>query len=155
MNKYNIHLDHDIIIPKNMTKDINLMNKFCKKNPSVEELEAINQCRLYLHAYHVSDLATASGRQLSDHAWEGIPRPHESTNKFIWPQQGRPSRHSWTIWRKYLKSTLLGWGFRLMKGLGHWIRNDYSIWRWYFSPILDSIIHLTERNEMLLHTVGT
>jgi hypothetical protein len=151
LNKHNIHIEHDITIPKNTIRDINLMQEFCKKNPSVEELEAINQCRIYLNAYYVSDLATASGRRLSEHAWEGIPRQTESTNEFIWPKQGKPTKSSWIIWKKFLKSALLGRGFSLKHDLGNWLRRDYSIWQWHFAPTLDSIIHLTERNEILVH----
>jgi hypothetical protein len=45
----------------------------------------------------------------------------------------------------------LGRGFTLKQDLGNWIRKDCSIWRWYFAPTLDSIIHLTERNKILVH----
>jgi hypothetical protein len=68
---HQITLHPDISLPKNTTNDIPLTPEFCRLDPSIEEVTALNQCRLYLKAYHISDLVTASGKQLSYHAWEG------------------------------------------------------------------------------------
>jgi hypothetical protein len=115
------------------------------------EVEAINQCRLYLQAYYVSDLATALGRSLSYHAWEGIPRENGHTNQYGWPEQGRLSKSSWDTWRKFLKATILSRGTRLKKDLGYWIRKDHDIWPWYYCPNLDGLIQIKPGNEIYLH----
>jgi hypothetical protein len=62
-----------------------------------------------------------------------------------------PSKQAWEIWRRFLKSTILGRGMNLRKSLGQWIREDYNIWQWYYSPSLDSLIHITESGELFLH----
>jgi hypothetical protein len=82
---HQITIDHDIVVPHNTTNDKLLMKKFCKLNPSIDRLLALNQCRLFLQAYHISDLTTASGQQLSYHAWEGTTRFQGRSNKFNWP----------------------------------------------------------------------
>jgi hypothetical protein len=97
------------------------MTEFCKLNPTPYGLEAINQCRLYLQAYYISDLATASGTSLSYHVWEGAPRSFGKTSRCNWPNQGTPGRTSCEICRKYIKATLLSRGMRLKENLGSWI----------------------------------
>jgi hypothetical protein len=74
LQKNNIFLDHNIKVPPNTQYDKPLMPEFLKLNPTKSELEALNQCRLYLQAYYILDLATASGCCLSAHAWEGKTR---------------------------------------------------------------------------------
>jgi hypothetical protein len=118
LNKHNINLQHDISIPKNTSMDTLIMEEFCGQKPSLNELIALNQCRLYLNAYYVSDIATASGASISSHAWEGVARPNDRTNRYIWPEQGRPSKDSWNIWRHFLKRTILSRGMSLRKTLG-------------------------------------
>jgi hypothetical protein len=107
------------------------MLEISKLNLSSTDLIAINHCRFYLRAYHVSDLSTASGNLLSLHAWEGVPREYGSTNQFTWPKQGMPSTASWKIWRTTLKQTFLARGMRLKEPVGVWLRKDYDIWQWY------------------------
>jgi hypothetical protein len=75
----------------------------CQYDLSRHELEAINQCRFYLQAYNISDIATASGNLLSAHAWEGTPRQEGTMTNYIWPYQGPPSKASWNIWRQVLQ----------------------------------------------------
>jgi hypothetical protein len=48
---HKIRLKHDIDVPKNTTQDIPLMILLCTPELTSQELEAINQCRLYLKAY--------------------------------------------------------------------------------------------------------
>jgi hypothetical protein len=118
---HNINLQQDITVPKNTAYDYPIMPEFCKYNPSLPELITLNKCRLYLQAYYVSDLASASGQRLSYHAWEGCRRTSGHTSRFNWPTQGMPSKHSWDIWRKFLKAAVLQRGLKLKKDLGPWL----------------------------------
>jgi hypothetical protein len=68
---HKITLQHDIEVPKNTVDDLPLMPEICRQNPSILELEDINQCRLYLQAYYISDLASASGKKLLPEAMNG------------------------------------------------------------------------------------
>jgi hypothetical protein len=112
----------------------------------------LNHYRIYLQAYYVSDLATASGKNLSYHAWEGKPRDNGRTNQFSWPNQGPPSRADWDTGRRFLKHTILSRGLRLKTELGKWIRTDFDIWPWYFAPSLDSLIQIQTDGTALLHS---
>jgi hypothetical protein len=105
--KHNMSLEHNITIPKNTVHDQPLMLEICKHNLSVQELEAINQCRLYLQAYYISDIATTSSHKLSYHAWEGVNWSEGCTSRCIWLKQGMPSKASWITWRQILKTTIL------------------------------------------------
>ncbi len=58
---HNITLEHDITVPNNMTHDLPIIHELSTNHPSVAELEALNQCRIFLQAYYISDIATASG----------------------------------------------------------------------------------------------
>jgi hypothetical protein len=127
------------------------MLEVSKLNLPSTDLIAINQCRLYLQAYHVSDLSTASGNSLSLHAWEGVPRDYGLTNKFTWPKQGMPSQAAWKIWRSTLRQTILSRGMRLRESVGLWLRKDYDIWQWYYCPNLDSLIQITPIGDKLIY----
>jgi hypothetical protein len=89
---HNITLEHDITVPKNITHDLPIMYELSTNHPSVAELETLNQCRIFLQAYYISDIAAASGTRLSRHAWEGTPRIMGKTSRYLWPQQGMPSK---------------------------------------------------------------
>ncbi len=147
---HDITLQHNIEIPKNTLHDQSIMAEICKIQLSHSELEHINQCRLYLQAYYISDIATASGQWLSYHAWEGEPRPFRHTSRCIWPTQGKPNKAAWTTWRQTLKKTILARGMRLKQELGPWLRTDMDIWQWYFCPSLDGLIHLSH-SKIILH----
>jgi hypothetical protein len=121
LHAHNIDMEHDITVPKNRVDDRSIMMEFTKYNPSTSELEAINHCRLFLKAYYISDIATASGNTLSYHVWVGEPRQFGKTSRFNWPTQGRPSTTSWDIWRGFLKMAILGRGMRLKTSLGPWL----------------------------------
>jgi hypothetical protein len=83
--EHNITLHHDIIVPKNTVSDIPLMTELCRLNPSPIELEEINQCRLYLQAFYISDIASASGQRLAPHAWEGRRNDLGNNSLCQWP----------------------------------------------------------------------
>jgi hypothetical protein len=150
--KNKIIIDHNIIVPKNTTHDTPIMAEFIQVPATSEELLALNQCRLYLQAYFISDLATASGKTLSYHAWEGTRREYGNTNRCIWPEQGIPSRASWDTWSKFVKSTILARGLWLKKDLGLWLWKDLDIWQWYFSSSLDGLVQIKLDGMMFLHS---
>jgi hypothetical protein len=131
-------------------QDIPIMKLIGNLNPSTTELEMINQCRLFLKAYYISDLATASGIHLSHHAWVGTQRLEGQTSPFNWPNQGTPSKLAWINWRKFLKAAPLGRGMRLRIPIGPWLRHDHKWWRWHYFPEQDGLIQITN-GEILIH----
>jgi hypothetical protein len=142
LNENHITLTHDMSIPHNTVDDKPLMVEVCRFNPTMEEIKAINQCRLYLQAYHVSDIATASGLRLSSHAWEGQRRNLGNTSRCIWPEQGMPSKKSWEVWRRYLKTAIVTRGRYLKEPVGPWLCLDSDIWPWFYNPMMDGLIQI-------------
>jgi hypothetical protein len=123
----------------------------CTQELTSQELEAINQCRLYLKAYYISDVTTASGKRLSFHAWEGVPRDNGTTNRLCWPNQGAPSKSAWDIWRKTLKRNIISRGLRIKQDIGEWLYQNHDIWPWYYSPSIDGLIHIVPPDIFHLH----
>lgn len=152
ISTHNITLTHNIEVPKNTTMDLPIVTIFAQLKPTFHEQLELNQCRLYLKAYYISDLATASGHSLSYHAWEGSTRSHGSTNRFSWPNQGVPSKASWAIWRKFLKATILSRGMKLKMDLGCWLRQDKDIWPRFFSPAHDGLIEFSTEGKVFLYS---
>jgi hypothetical protein len=151
INHHKITLVHDIVVPQNMTGGVLLMPILCQKDLQPQELKAINQCRLYLNAYYLSDIATASGKSLSYHAWEGTPRFEGSTSLCNWPFQGYPSKSAWSVWRKTLTMSILGRGMNLKDNLGAWLRHDLDRWKRHYSPQLDSLIYTVSTDTYMAY----
>jgi hypothetical protein len=154
LQTHGITLSHDISVPKNTLNDYILMTELCRLTLSHTELDSINQCRLYLKAYYISDLATASGKRLSKHTWQGQPRFEGRTSTCSWPTQARPSNSAWIIWRNTLKRTILSRGLLLKTAIGPWLRNDLDIWKWYYAPAVDCLLEV-KPNETLLYYRNT
>lgn len=119
IHKHRITLTHNIEVPRNTLNDRNLMAELCTINLPPSELESVNQCRLYLQAYYVSDIATGSSQHLALHAWDGISRTSGTTSQCRWPNQGKPCKRAWATWQNVLKRTILGRGLRLRKIWAH------------------------------------
>ncbi len=134
LHENSISLCHDIQYPIQREHDLILMQEFYKVHPTANHLLSLNKCRLFLHAYYVSDIATGSGSHLLDSAWKGSPSFHLSYRQHTWPIQGRPSYSDWEIWRQYLQRC------KLKHHLGHWVIHN-SICKWFYSPSLSSIFH--------------
>jgi hypothetical protein len=148
---HNITLQHDIKVPKNTVYDLPLMPEICRQNPSILELEEINQCRLYLQAYYISDLTSASGKKLLPEAMNGRQLTLGRATQSHWPKQGLPGKKAWNTWRKFLKASILARGMNLKMDLGPWLQNDLYSCHWYFSPTSDSLIQITNDKQILLH----
>ncbi len=56
-----IQLKHDIGMKLPRSGDCPLMQLFHRYLPNADDLMSLNKCRLYLHAYYVSDIADGSG----------------------------------------------------------------------------------------------
>jgi hypothetical protein len=128
----NLDLRHDIKISPLRRDDHILMSAFYALRPSLEELQTLNDCRLYLRVYFLSEICTGDGLNILQEAWYG--KPLENANKNTsWPRQKRPGRKSWCIWQQFLKKAFLYRGLRLRIPLGNWFPIENG-WEWYFSP---------------------
>jgi hypothetical protein len=128
---HGISIHYDIELPLPRINDIPLMQLFYEEGARSLVLAQLNKCRLYLRAFHLSDIADFAGTHISDDAWKGIistvPR-----NQFLWPKQGKPSPLDWSVWRTFLGEHIVLWHHRLRQPLGQWVRSDD--WNWFFHP---------------------
>jgi hypothetical protein len=92
LGKHNIELMHDISLPPLCTADKILMNCFIQLSPSLDDLRALNNCRLYLQVIFLSEICTGDGLELSHEEWSGqrfdVPKKIAS-----WPNHLGNGRH--------------------------------------------------------------
>jgi hypothetical protein len=111
-------------------------------SPTIEELSALNRCRIYLQAYFLSDICTGDGLTLLEDAWKGkrFKVPFKTN---AWPNQQKPSPKDWTLWQTFIKRAFLGRGYRLKSPLGSWLQVDKD-WEWYYSPKQERLFKLDD-----------
>ena len=84
-------------------------------------LPRLNRCRMYLNVCSLAEITTADGQYITLDAWNG-QRASVATNKYTWPNQGRPSNDSWRLFREAL-TTAFGVHpitRKLAQPLNHW-----------------------------------
>jgi hypothetical protein len=96
---HQIRLQHNIHFPLQRVGDIILMDYFCKQDTTTEEMSALNRCRLFLRAFHLSDIVDGSGTTITDDAWLGRLNTYQLRDE-SWPKQAPPTRNDWYIWRR-------------------------------------------------------
>jgi hypothetical protein len=116
-------------------QDLFLMDIFINSAKySLQELQQLNWCRLYLQVITVADITDASGHKILHHIWQGN-KDIQPRAQYAWPNQGKPSRGSWIVWRAALARTLGMTPHRPNHNckLGDWTM-DGQTWQWYYSP---------------------
>jgi hypothetical protein len=122
------------------------MAMFRAKTDNIEDLMALSCCRLFLHAYHISDLTDGSRKMITHDAWTGIcvQHKHRATS---WPQQAKPPVKEWYLWKKYLKICLLNHGLHLRQPLGQWNEMPTD-WSWFFSPAEECLYQIYDNTQL-------
>jgi hypothetical protein len=140
--KQNIDLIHDISLLPLRQGDKILMSCFAQMSPSLDELWSLNNCRLYLQVYFLSEISTGDGLKITYDAWRGT-RFDVPAKLASWPRQQRPSPREWLLWQLFLKKVFLLRGLKLRFPLGPWTREDNQ-WEWYFSPSNDQLYQCSQ-----------
>jgi hypothetical protein len=92
-------------------------------------LPAINQCRIYLQAFYMSDIANETGNQLAKWAREG-KRSNAWKSSLQCSVQQRPPKLAWCLWRAAVLKESCENEY-LTNPLGSWINNDgHQICAW-------------------------
>jgi len=123
-------------IPPQRHGDIEIMRLFVKTGWKQPVLQMLNQCRMYLQVFLISDIVTGVGSSIASQFWD---RLHLAGSKFGWPSTIRPPPQSWILWRKALTTSLhLGCNQRLAVPLSKWFpqANPSS---WYYHRPTNSI----------------
>jgi len=105
----------------------------CKNEPTEIELSRINQCRVYLQAWSLSDIVDGNGEYITSKAYNGY-RDESRVSKLHWKEHKRPHYVCWYEWRKYLSKTFSQNenDRKLIQALGPWIQKSHQKWEWYF-----------------------
>ena len=118
-NKMGIKIHNIWALRKNRIKDAALMDlvkgHFCDK-----ELQAFNQCRLFVQCNMVSDMCKVNGTKVLPEVMNVTGRGRKST--LIWPQQKRPGAKSQELWKMVMNMIADNEGV-LINALGRWVKN--------------------------------
>ena len=129
--RYQVYLKTTISKTMPRQGDREIIEGVFNNEVDVLEASAINRCRLYLRAWFVSDITDGSGSFILHEAWTGENQLH-SHRQHYWPNQGKPSKEHWDIWRRYLGRYFTRRGRHLRVALGMW-QSVEEDWEWYFS----------------------
>jgi hypothetical protein len=91
-----------------------------------DELQRLNQCRLYLKVSWLSEIVTGDGRYIELSAWEP-PFGVSIKVEFMYPNQAYPPPTSWHVWKSALRR-LCNSQRTLTQPLGPYIRDDTIQW---------------------------
>jgi hypothetical protein len=129
--KNNIQIKHPISILPQREHDQFIMTVLLQFPIPIHELLACNQCRLFLKAWFISDIATGDRRLITEEAWTG-QHVNTSSKAQSWPYHPKPSRATWLTWQKWISKAFLSRGRRFRQPLGKWLRWEDS-WKWFTS----------------------
>ncbi len=106
----------------------------------------INSCRLYVRAFHLSDIVHTAGRLLLDDAWIGY-NPLNMDWRETWPAISQPCKEAWKTRRWALKRSVLSRSRRLKTPLGIWA-TDKLMQGWYYHPESYQLYRQQESSSM-------
>ena len=92
--------------PSQRLHDHHLMDVFLSMDPDTSDLQALQDCRLFLEVTTLSDTCTARGSRIEKRAWEGKTLLHHRTSP-QWVGACRPHKSKWEIWQHYLSEAFL------------------------------------------------
>jgi len=87
--------------------DLNLMDYFSTKSFTIQALQSINRCRVYLQLLYLSDMASADGKRLIPQVFQG-QRLVDRRSLLNWPEQQKPSTLDWSIWSNAFQHLVRG-----------------------------------------------
>jgi len=63
--------------------DVELMRLFIDSGQQQPHLKLLNECRMFLHAFYLSDIVDATGSRIQGHCWEV---QHPCSSELNWPR---------------------------------------------------------------------
>jgi len=118
-------------------RDTEIMRLFIQQGYRKNELEVLNQCRMYIHAIFLSDICTATGDALEQSMWQ---QPAPITSKYEWPMTPQLTPGEWNTWQRALQQTLsLGKQLSLSLPLGRWIHDRATKHQWFHGPAKEAV----------------
>lgn len=118
--------DGERVIGNQRVRDINIMDQV--DNLSSSDQDKVQECRLFLNVQCLSDICNAEGTTVIPQYLEGV---RVRASKLRWPEQGRPHKRSWKVWKRLVKKFTVEGSTRLRQEhrLGDWLRT-HQVWDW-------------------------
>ena len=153
-------LDDKGVLPIQRQYDTHIMDRILASGMYKEdEIRFINNCRLYLQATTIADLAHPDGETLDLAMLEGKPSLQSSISNLVLVHQERPVESAWELWRKcnLLWSEESG---KLYTPLGDWLCTTAEMrrsWRAYWDRTESTCYVRTDQThpyEATIYTIG-
>jgi hypothetical protein len=113
------------------------------------KLRKINICRIYLQSILTADICNFDGTLITQKSYDGTFVMKKSN--ISWPNQHRPSKGGWLVWRRFLGSFSSG-NIYILQPLGSW--NDLAVLHhdheWYIFTPQRALIQKRD-NQWFLH----
>jgi ribonuclease HI len=127
--------------------DIMLMDFFLSLKYKPHDLKILNQCRIYLQVFSLTDITSADGKQILPHSKAG-QLGQDRKSSLTWPTQQRPTKKAWNLWQQALQHLeTLGY---LSTPLGKWTTSPHQIWHWFLDPISSNLYKIGENDQWLI-----
>ena len=93
----------------------------------MDKVMAATRVRGFLNAIFLSDIVTADGKFIEEHALSEIEE-YKRRSCYNFPRE-HPTKQDWVIWRYLLRGLLLE-NYELPTPMGKWIASSHRIWEW-------------------------
>jgi len=114
--------------PTTEVNDQNIMDDVQCRLPHADQL-AINNVRLYLQVFFLSEITNANGITILSHVVNNGPRQSGSTLQ--WPRQPIPPPEAWKHWKRAIQGLYLKTNSNhLITPLKEWTENANMAWNW-------------------------
>ena len=117
--------------------DCTIMTFLMNQNLPNDTLLRMNKCRNFLHALHLSDIATADGKYI-DQTFLLTHNPQPLISTLSFPRE-HPTKADWLMWGTTWKS-LTSPIYKLRTSLGPWINQPTIKWRWFHDASSDHVL---------------
>ena len=142
-----IKIDHQWLPSKQRKHDRFLMHAFSHHITDRALLKILNNCRLYLQIFTLSDITSGDGRSILKHPLFGQKSPHFSS-AINWPVQSKPSSATWKIFSSTVKKIFcVPNSNKLLRPLGPWRKTKFkqTIWKHFYDPITNRLYKRYDR----------
>jgi hypothetical protein len=134
--KNNVKLSYDTQALPTLQRvgDSFIMELLCARaDLTASELIACNRCRLSIEAITLADIASGSGKGITQAATTLQPVT-DHPSKWIWPRE-RPCDKDIIAWQKGLRLiSSPAFNFGRLYRLGNWISEPHKRWEWHYDP---------------------
>jgi hypothetical protein len=157
LQDHNIELDGPISTLGTQTShDVFIMKAFIDHGFRKSELKMLNDTRLYLRVYVLSQITTMDGSQIEEWAWEAVPA-HTDKTDIEWPRrQPSLSRSHRELWRRALiKCFHVREARRIDANIGQWPDSLREKAEWYYEHISSRLFHREQENFRIFRAIPT